>query len=402
MYSDEKLLILKMLEEGKITSEEAVKLLEALDSEASYEKDKGSSKYSSKSKSFQDDLNKFRDRVNDWKTQFKNGSSQKDFDKTIDEFSQKAEKLGKNLAHTTFGIVDKVIDFVGSFVETNSFNMFSTYKPLEKNYETSVFDGMDLKVLGINGHIILKKQLIDDKITINTKIKAPDTVNDNLVMYQQTEKGLSIELNNDNNLNISISHEIIVPSKRFNKIILETSNARIYVEDSVSEVFECTTRNSHIDIMGVNSSIINLTTKNAKVQVNYVAGKILAVNTTNSPIDIKHVKVEQITANTTNSKIYLENIQNFENCQQLDIALQTTNAGIKVNMTDMDNRGYKINAQTSLNGINLLIPDISYSNITKGENNKHNVEANSNNYETYERKVSVTAKTDNGYIEIIK
>jgi len=46
----------------------------------------------------------------------------------VDEFSSKVEKLGKNLAYTTIGVADKLVDFISSFVETNSFNVFGKYK----------------------------------------------------------------------------------------------------------------------------------------------------------------------------------------------------------------------------------------------------------------------------------
>jgi len=58
--------------------------------------------------------------------EFKKNYNQKDFERAVDEFSSKVEKLGKNLAYTTIGVADKLVDFISSFVETNSFNVFGS------------------------------------------------------------------------------------------------------------------------------------------------------------------------------------------------------------------------------------------------------------------------------------
>jgi DUF4097 and DUF4098 domain-containing protein YvlB len=83
------------------------------------------------------------------------------------------------------------------------------------------------------------------------------------------------------------------------------------------------------------------------------------------------------------------------------MALRTTNAGIKVNMNDMDNKSYRINAHTSNGDINLLIPEITFNNISK-QMGKNYIEAESKDYDFQKEKVVITASTTNGYIEIVK
>ena len=397
--SEEKLLILKMLEEGKITSEEAAKLIEALDGG---ERPRGAGEGASrqqKQPNFQDEVHKARERINNFKKEFKQNYNQSDFDRMVDEFSNKAEKLGKNLASTTFGLVDRMIDFVGSFVDTNAFNIFGSYTAVEKNFEVPAAEGMELYIEAVNGPILVKKHL-ENTIIIKSRVKSPQNNVDSILQFEDKGNSVAMKLNKPGN--ISVSHEVFLPALKFKSIKFETNNAKIYVEDTLSESFLAVTRNGHIELMGVNSDIVDVGTKNGKIQVGYVIGKNIDINTTNSVIDIKHIKAENINAANTNGRIYVENVQNRDTSYHIDLSLKTTNGGIKVNMNDMDNRGYKVKARTTNGGVNLLIPEMTYHHLNRQGTDGTFVEAESSGYDSYLQKVSVKADTVNGYIEIVK
>jgi len=396
-YNEERMLILKMLEEGKITSEEALRLLAALekDSKESAEGNFSRQRHSN----FSDEVSKLRDRINEWKNEFKKNYNQKDFDKMVDEFSAKAEKLGKSVASTTFGIVDKVIDFVGSFVETNAFNIFGSYKVVDKTFEADGIEGKDIFIEGTNGNILVKKHL-DNKIIIRTRTRSPQNNPDDFLVFDNSDGNVSLRLNKASN--ISVSHEVFLPAVKFNCIKFETTNGKIYVEDSKSRIFECTTKNAPIDLMGVSSEKISVNTKNAKIQIGYVIGKDIEINTNNSVIDIKNIKAENIKAFTVNGRINIENALGYENSYQTNLSLKTSNGDIKVNMNDMDNRGYKVKAETTNGRINLLIPELIYYNVSKQGSGGSFVEAESNGYNNFPEKVNIVAETVNGYIEIVK
>jgi len=51
----------------------------------------------SKKTNFADEVSKVRDKLNEWKKEFKKNYNQKDFERAVDEFSSKVEKLGKTL-----------------------------------------------------------------------------------------------------------------------------------------------------------------------------------------------------------------------------------------------------------------------------------------------------------------
>jgi DUF4097 and DUF4098 domain-containing protein YvlB len=396
--NDERMLILKMLEEGKIKSDEAARLIEALENNAKQDEAENTSTSQNQS-NFQEEIFKMRGKVNDWRKDFKNNLNQKDFDRMMDEFGSKAEKLGKNVAATTVGIVDKVVDFFGSFVDTNVFNIFGRYELIEKTFEASPVEGMDLELEGVNGYITVKKHL-ENKILIKTKVRSPQNDADAILKYSDIGNKVILKLNNIGN--ISVSHEVFLPAVKFDKVKFMTGNGRIYVEDTLAADFECETKNSHIELMGITGEKIHAKTKNARILLSYIICKDIDIKTNNSLIDLKHMKAENISAETMNGKIFVENAQNFQDSAQLNLNIKTANGGIKINMNDMQDRGYKIKAQTTNGGINLLIPEITYHNVNKRGMGGSFIEAESTGYENFSEKVFINAETRNGYIEVVK
>ncbi|MDF2985893.1 MAG: hypothetical protein K0R50_1403 [Eubacterium sp.] len=399
--SEERLLILKMVEEKKISTEEAAKLLAALEDDSKKENNENFTyKKNQKSNGFAEEAAKVRDRVNDWKKEFKQNYNQADFDNMIDDFANKAEKIGKNVASTTAGIVDKVIDYVGSFVDTNSFNIFGSLQTVQRNFEVFPVEGAKLEIVGVNGSITIKKHL-DSKILIISRIKSPSPTGEGIITFEDDPSNISIKVNNAA-MNVSVSHEVFIPDIKFKSIEIENSNGKIYIEDSLSEEVKATTKNAHIELMGVNSDKVSVNTKNGRVQMNYIIGDKIDINTSNAVIDIKHIKVKDVSAVTINGRINIENAQNIDDSTDMTMYLKTSNGGIKVNMNDMDSRVYKVKAHASNGSINLLIPEIVYHNVNRKGVTGSFVEAESRNYDSGVNKVNITGETMNGQIEIVK
>lgn len=399
--SEERLLILKMLEEGKISSDDAAKLLEALDGGSKQNQNTydNSSKQQKQQPNFNEEINKMRDRLQDWKRDIKKNYQQKDFDVMVDEFSVKAEKIGKTFATATFGVLDKVIDTVGSFVDTNSFNIFGNFAVVEKTYEANAAENTNIYIEGINGQVTVKKHL-DTKVIINTKVRSPQTDIDQIVLFETNNENISLKLNKVGNL--SVQHEVLVPSSLFNKIKIETSNGRISIEDTVSKDLEVLTKNAPVDLMGISSDKVFVSTKNARVLVSYVIAQNVEISTTNSVIDAKNLKAVDFKATTTNGRILAENLQHNEGKSDINVVLKTSNSSIKINMNDMENKAYKVKARTSNGNVNLLVPELTYHNFNKQGYGVSFVEAESSTYNTNPLKVNIDVETANGEIEIVK
>lgn len=407
--SEERVMILKMLQEGRINSDEAAKLLEALDEGQKQASGNarnaggfGAGRYRQRTQhNYYDEVAKCRERINEWKRDLSKNYNQKDFDKMVDEFSQKAERFGKDVATVTFGVVDKVVDFVGSFVDTGAFNIFGNCVAVEKTFEADAVEGKDLVLQAANGQITVKRHQ-DNKVLIKAKIRCSQQNADEALLFTNEDNTVSVKLAKPDTFNLSVAYEVFVPEVRFGKLSLETKNSKIYVEDTLSEEFVSITRNGAIDLTGVNSNKIDVNTKNAKVAVNYLIGKDININTINAMIDMKNLKTEKLAAGTINGKVLLDNLQLDENAAAAELILKTKNADIKANMNDTEDRGYKVKARTSNGGINLLIPNLLYRNAPKAEGMSREAEAETENYGAAQQKVNIIAETQNGYIEVVK
>jgi DUF4097 and DUF4098 domain-containing protein YvlB len=401
--SEEKMMILKMLQEGRIDSDEAAKLLEALESKQGPQNAgfKGFNIPKPPPHNYYDEVTKVREKINDWRKDLSKNYNQSDFDKMVDEFSSKAEKFGKNVATAAFGVADKVVDFVGTIVDTGAFNVFGNCVTVEKNFEAVATEGMNLELQATNGQIVVKKSQ-DDKILITAKIRTPQANAEESIVFSNENDTVSLKLAKPDTYNLSVSYEVLVPTVKFNQIALETKNSKIYVEDTLSEEFVSVTKNATIDLTGVNSNKITVNTKNAKVLVNYMIGKDISIVNANAVIDIKNLKAEKLNAETINGKILLDNIQGYDDINEIELNLKTKNADIKANMNDTEDKGYNIKAKTSNGGINLLVPNLLYRNAPKYDGMIRQAEAETDNYTTAAQKINIYAETTNGYIEVIK
>ena len=400
-FNEEKMLILKMLQEGKISSEEAAKLLEALDGAQKQSADTSAGRQQRPQANYYDEITKVKERISEWKRDFSKNYNQKDFDRMVDDFSSKAEKVGKNVATATFGIVDKIADFVGSVVDTGSFGIFGGYAVVEKTFEADAKEGMDLELEGANGQIVVKKHQ-EENIIIKAKVRSPQNNADGLLLFNNSENAVALKLAKTEGLPVSVSYEVFIPVVKFNKLRLETKNGKIVVEDTTAGEFECITKNAAIELMGVTAEKVTVDTKNARVDMNYVIGRDISLNTKNAMVDLKNLKVGKLGAYTVNGRITVENVQNYENSPEATMELRTKNGGIKVNMNDTEDRAYRIKARTTNGGLNMLVPGLLYKNAPGQSNSPKNVDAETEGFENAPQKVTIYAETCNGYIEVVK
>ena len=403
--SEEKMMILKMLQEGRINSEEAAKLLEALEAKkepSSYGTGpRGSHGPKPPQRNYYDEVAKVRERIDEWRRELSKNYNQNDFDKMVEEFSAKAEKFGKNVATAAFGIADKVADFVGSIIDTSAFNVFGNCVTEEQQFEAAAAEGMNLELQATNGQITVKKHQ-EDKILITAKIRTPQENAKSAIAFSNGDGTVSVKLAKPDTYNLSVSYDVLLPAVKLNQVALETKNGKIYVEDVTSEEFASVTKNAVIDLTGVNSGRITANTTNAKVNANYIIGRDVNFNTSNATIEIKNLKAVKLTAATSNGKILVDNVQNYDNENVAELNLKTSNANIKANMNDSENKGYKISARTSNGDINLLIPNLLYRNAMRTDRFNRQADAETENYAAAAQKVNIQAETSNGYIEVIK
>lgn len=393
-------MILKMLEEGKITSEEAIKLLEAIEEKEDFYREKDTDSKSDEYK-------------NDEKNIFDN-----------------LEDIGSDIGNALFDIFDSLKDFSTSFGFKDNYDTTST--ELEMDLNSMENPSLDLR--GINGDINLLPS--DEKVLLIKVIcqykKGLLIANEPYFDFTNTDG--KITFNPKYNSNISITLDVSIPEKFYNQINLNTTNGKIYIKGLNSRSMTCETSNSHIEVEGGNIDLIDLTSKNGRLEIKDLNSKNIQTYTTNSSIEIKDTNSESIEAKTGNGNIV------FSNIKALDLACKTSSSPIELNsidsgsiclitssgkilLNDIDTTNTKninlitsngsiiseifnlnkeviFDLETSMGNLNLNFPDLVYTTNKQANLGLKKIVAHSIDYDLNENHLKFVASTSNGSIKI--
>lgn len=409
---EERMMILSMLEEGKIDSEEAIKLLEALEESEIFMPVEENSE---KEKLI--DMDKTKDKI-------------EEFGKVIKEQGKKVEDIGVDLGNKIseifLGIKDnKTLEgFLGGYETINT--------SIEKDISHIENPSIDIK--SINGSIILenwpedhilikinckyKNKLLDNnddfytfyqegnklvfmpkfenKVMINLKVSLPDRIYDEIHL-DSTNGQIKVEDFQVNNLVLNTTNaSILVEDIKSQKTSFETKNGRISLKDISSPIIEASTTNSNIITEDIICEELSLFTKNGRIIISDILSNHILGSTTNASIEANDISSREIILSTSNDKITLEDLSP-EKIEYLK--LSTSNASIDVEIGETSKEAY-FDLETSLGNIDLEIPDLVYKVNRQVNLGKKNIVAHSIDLNEEEKYLRVFASTSNGSIKI--
>jgi len=397
-------MILSMLQEGKITSEEAVKLIEALE-------DLENPNTKSESESTYAKFNKEHNRTS------------KVLNKTLDE-------IGSDISSAFSNIFSGLKD-LGSSININS-NSTTHSVDLEKDLSEVECPILDFRA--INGSINLRQsssQTIRMKVNIQYKNEIVDPNNELYKFYIDGNRVIFTPIYNND---ISIKLDVAIPNRKYDKIILNSTNGKIFVQDLNTNLLNIDTTNGSIVIEDIASNDINLSTKNGKIDCVDIKSNIIKLATTNSSIDISDIQSTNIEAITANSKINVSNINSntiicrtsnntvdardisaesiilttsngkivisdIDFAKAKDVRLLTSNGSINSEIHDLSKEAY-IDLETSMGNINLEIPNLVYTTNKQINLGIKKIIAHSINYDENQEHLNFIASTSNGSIKI--
>lgn len=423
--NDERFMILSMLESGKITNEEAAKLLDALDvtEETNTFKinlDKGVTKDKTTKKVNEDTTTEnTNDDTNDeftknkskksfnWEATFSNFTKFKNFDnfdKLGEEINSKIEVFTENIAENANSLAEgatsfanKLLGKLDDFISTEGDFIFGPYKEkyqeIIKKIENPTSTILDFTA--VNG-IITIKTWQEDFIKIDAKCKhkedisVPDDfyevseIDNRFVVYPKLTKNLSMHL------------DIMIPDEVFDEIYVNNTNNKIRLNTTKANKLVCRNKNSSIQLNGCSSDKADIFTKNSSIIIDHCRIDELEGSTTNASIKCLNsviergnlissnasVLCEQLTSEvlsiiTSNGTIKLYNItaddisaktsngkidaHGIDTTSLVKLGLCTSNANIIALLTNSP-KTYAIDANTSNGKVNLEIPDLVYKN----------------------------------------
>ncbi len=340
--SEERLMILKLLEEGKITEKEAEMLLNAL-GEEEYEQFTKDTHHRHE----RDDFS-FRDFIKD---------EDENLERKLENLGKKVESLGSELENKFEGfgenlgkrmsdlgneIADKSVDFaeklvgvIGNLVENGNFKGFywdpgNRHRSYEETIERDISDIRDLSLIfkAINGKITIN-QWDRNQIQVKAFIKADAESYESahpILEVKESEGSLAFAYKNLEKLGLQL--QVNLPNRAYKTITAETVNSSIIIERLQCERLSCRTKNSSIQLHSVKSSEeIGCTSVNGKIVLDGIVGNKLWAATKNGKITLSNVEATQIDLLSSNAKITAEHL-NYKTLNSFK--MKTSNGGIYI------------------------------------------------------------------------
>jgi len=366
--SQEKLAILEMLREGKITTEEAMALLKQVEGD-------GEPARGSASESFC------------------------------------GEERETGIPHIQFGMDFSWINDLKNAVEETARNLIPDGWPLGLRQETftaSTFIGdgaCSLVFEGKNAPVKLEAHS-GDHVEVEAYYKRKSQWDPHLSLA--VENGI-ISLRCDDNALSSLGISVRVPeTAQIGTILLKSKNAPITVhrvEAKKIELFTknnvikashvkgeslyCETKNSAISLADVIMQKVNAQTSNSKISLDNVEAVHANLETSNSKIDVEDSDIVELIASTSNSPLRFERLGYRKDRRDRSIEATTSNGQISIRIPNQDMK-CKVRASTTVTGVFTEIGDLEYE-----VNEKNYVEAQARGYEEAESKLRLNLQTTN-------
>lgn len=328
---NEKMKILKMLENGDITADEAAKLLSILE-DKDVKKSKGT-------KVFESNNN--------------NNTSSSGYSIDISNVKNKIFNVTNKITKTTSSIYKGIEKEVKNFVSNINISTNKGDLVKEFNFLLSGEDNI-LDFSSINGELVLKGYN-GDKLTLKV-VYLPKNNDANIEIYKTENKKYKLAFEKE--LFSKVSIEALIPRKYIKTIFLSAMNTNFSVDNVMIEELFCETENSNGILENVQGKNVNINNSNGKLIIRNVSLDSLKVLNLNHYVNFSNVDIKDLVVDVLNGKITLVN-DYFNLFEDYNWKLETQNSPIMIEI-NTDNVNYDIDAKTSLGNINILKNNLVY------------------------------------------
>lgn len=391
---EEKMLILKMLQEGKITAEEAHKLLESIGANATgsesdtrrYDK-----KFEDKMQGLQQKASKVAEKLGN----SLNSSAEKfgsNSEKFGDDFAKRMESFGNDIADSAVKFSDKLVNYLGNFIDVGN----DKYQYI-KNYIYPLADNAEISIDTSNFAVIVSPTTGSDLlVNLYVNSSTPNLVLDESFKVDQVNNNFSFKTQFPSRTWGKV--EVLVP-KHLNTLNIVTTNGKCELNDITADNIVPNTSNSKISLLNCQSKTLKVSTSNGKIIVADTSSDFADFNTSNGKIEIANCKFDKLDAKTSNGAVVLDGIYKV-NAKEGSYNLRTSNGKITISLSNSETCGCMIDATTSVGNIAVDLPQLNYFIDKKSFSMQSVAQIKSANFDSIEDKIFINAHTSNSSIVI--
>ena len=408
--ASEKMMILNMLQEGKITADEAAKLLSSVEDTVTSKSGSGRKPPSSgrpdtsRDTSSSEPASNSGSRHGGSKSTSGTGTSGIDFDELGRKFAAfakdlepKIQKVTETVAEKTVNIADKLSKSLESAaVSASSSSSSSAHRGsssasasaaggTERHIELTVMEGYnELNLAGVNGSVLIKGYN-GDKISAR-------------IQYKSVRHGGSIELmklggkyylNYEDDDFKYVSIDAYVPSHMFKVINISGLNGNMELSGLNCEHLQISNTNGQLTLSDLNADNIKSESGNGRLTVRGLTASTAIIEHFNGAVDAGEIDAQKLSLTNFNGAISMSNSA-FDRYEEYLWNLDTSNAKLTLNVPTLPNLGYHIRAHATLGNIRIGLTGLEFL-----INDTSQVEARTASFDSKGKKVKLALETSN-------
>ncbi|MFZ5353928.1 MAG: DUF4097 family beta strand repeat-containing protein [Bacillota bacterium] len=397
---EERLMILKMLQEGKITVEEANKLIEAIEkgNQRPEHSRINAAKFEEKMGKISEKMGKLGEKAEKLGAQIGENINinAKEFgsnsERFAEEFSKKMESFGNDMAEAAVKFSDKLVNFL-----SNTFDIGYDKYQFTKNYTYQVGEKANIRVKASNFAVKFNPSDTDE-ILLNLYVNSNIPQLNIDEFFKSEVEGSNYSFATEFTGRTWGKIELLVP-RNLGSVTINTTNGKCELSELSADLINAHTSNGKIVLCNCNVNDLEAITNNGKIVCESTTARVTNLSTSNGKIDLIDSKLDIVDAVTSNGSILLSGIKKLEAAEG-KYNLRTSNGKIYIGLNNCENCGFMVDANTSLGGINIELPDLTYMVNKRTSTLNSSAVVKSSNFDNVENKIYIKANTSNASITI--
>ena len=368
-----------MLQKGKITVEEAKELLNAL--------------------SYEDPVKKNKNVIS--------------FD--VDKAKEGLQDIEKNVNDFIKGTFSTLFDRDFTFQIKGKFDLFQKLFKVD----VSKMESPELFIYNKNGSVKLE-ETDEDELNINVKVYYKNMENfddSSFFTFENEDDKITFKSKKPSGKEQFYLEVLVkVPEKEFSNILVETTNAPIFVEDINASKLDLSTTNGKLSIEDSKVKNLSLTTSNGPIAIEGTTGSVAHIKSSNGKISIENIFFDEFRGSTSNGKIKGEkldliNLELYTSNGSIDLEnliteklaktkLSSTNGDLSIELGSLKRKA-NFDLSTTAGRINLNIPiEMKFNTQKNGYSNNKHIIASTTHFEEGGDAIDFILSTTNANINI--
>ncbi len=332
LMENERKRILKLVEAGTITAEEAIVLLEALTKEQNsthptivpLTKNPGE-----EAKSAQSEATEEEKKTTGFEDIFGKAFNNKETNKKMDEFMNDLKQDLSQFSERVMGLMNS------TFTKIKDFDLEFPFGEKVQFENTYAFDANEVKGIEIdlpNGKVDLVKS-DEQQLIIEAQVKT------SLQNHDEDKTKAQFE---ENFVNFANGKLTIAVTTKMSQVSL-----RLVVPEKLYDIVLIRLLNGGVTIQNLESKLVKVKTLNGAVRVDESSFQHANIHTANGAIELRHVKGEDLEAETVNGRIYIDG-------ELQEVEAESVNGAVVITTNAKDAR--KVKAQTVAGAVEIYVP----------------------------------------------